>query len=61
MIINFYEFEKENAYRNSGIRNEINEKKIYYYPHLFRHNGEIDNALLQDLLDKVVRNDTSKK
>lgn len=61
VIINFYEFEKENAYRNSGIRNEINEKKIYYYPHLFRHNGEIDNALLQDLLDKVVRNDTSKK
>ncbi|MCO0806458.1 MAG: hypothetical protein ACTICX_00590 [Lactobacillus helveticus] len=57
VIINFYEFEKENDYQNKGIKNGINEKEIYYYPHLFRHNGEIDDVLLQDLLSKVARND----
>lgn len=58
VIINFYEFDKDNAYRNKSIRKEINEKNIYYYPHLFRNNGELDNELLQDLLGKVAGYDS---
>ena len=61
VIINFYEFEKENSYRNQGINNGIDEKKIYYYTYLFHHNGEVNHILLRDLYNKVARNDSSSK